>query len=281
MPNFSINVELGNLLPEGSPLNADIFPTLSFAVQRIAEEAHQQWVAYASGAPMPNGKTIASRSGEYARSIQLNQTGDFSAEVYSELAYAQAIEEGSPERDLKTILQSSLKVRLTLDGRRYLIIPFRFDHPNSVMGNGMPESVQSWWSDKKASSITGTFQRPSGTGALNIKTRSLITVPGRKYSWGTRLGAGDLEGMGITGPRAKQMEGMVMFRKPNSGSGGAAHTKYLTFRTMVEGSKGWVAKAVEGKFPARQVADQLRPVAEEAFAKAVAEDVARAIGGQT
>ena len=52
--DFRINVELGHLIPQGSPLTKDLFPTLSFAVARITEAVHQQWAAYASGAPLPD-----------------------------------------------------------------------------------------------------------------------------------------------------------------------------------------------------------------------------------
>lgn len=278
---FRISIDLGHLVPEGSFLTAAEFPTLSAAVQRVAEAVHQQWSAYASGSPMPNGKVIQSRTGEYARSIQLRKLGDFSAEVYSDLAYALSIEEGSPERDLKRILSSSMKVRLTADGRRYLIIPFRWNHPNSVMGNQMPSDVWDWWHQPsiKASAIIGTSRRLSGTGAYDIATRRRSTVPGWKYQWGTRLSGGDLSSMGVNGSAARHMEGMVNFRKPGA-SGGAAQSQFINFRTMVEGSKGWIAPAQAGKWPAKTTADLLRPVAEEAFEKAVEEDIRRLLGGE-
>ena len=276
---FRISIELGHLIPEGAPLNSSSFPTLSHAVKMIAEAAHQQWSAYASGEPMPNGKTIQSRTGEYARSIQLRQLGEFSAEVYSDLAYAVAIEEGSPARDLKTILNSSMKVRLTKDGRRYLIIPFRWNHPNSVLGQQMPESVWDWWHQPsmKASAIVGTYKRISGTGAFDIKTRRRATVPGWRYQWGTRLSSGDLSGMGVSGNTAQRLAGMINFRKPGA-SGGSSHSQFVNFRTMIEGGKGWLAPAKDGKWPAQTTANQLRPVAEEAFARAVEEDVRRLLG---
>jgi hypothetical protein len=275
---FRISIALGHMIPEGAALSAATFPTLAYAVRRITEQAHQQWTEYASGAPLPNGQVINSRTGEYTRSIQVRDTGDFSGEVYSDLAYAQSIEEGAPARDLKQILSSSAKVRLTHDGRRYLIIPFRWNHPNSVMGNSMPEAVQTWWQGKTPSSISGTYRRVSGTGAVDIKTRQALTVPGWRYKWGSRLTDADLEGLGVQGSAAKRMSGMVNFRNPGS-SGGGSHSKYITFRTMVEGSKGWVTKAVDGKWPARTVAETLQPIAEEAFKLAMQEDIERILGG--
>lgn len=279
MAAFAIAVDIGHLIPTGGALSRDAFPNLSHAVRQVAEAAHRQWTAYAAGAPLPDGKAIRNRTGEYMRSILLRETGEFSAEVYSDLPYAAVIEDGSPERDLKKILNSSLKVRLTKDGRRYLIIPFRWDHPNSVMGNNMPEPVADWWRQGRApSSIASIYPRLSGTGAYDRKTRQPLVVPGRKYAWGDRLEKGDLAAMGIHGAAAKRMEGMVMFRKPG-GTGQGAHTKFLTFRTMVEGSKGWIAPPRPGLHPAQVVADQFRPVAERAFQEAVSADMRRIIGG--
>ena len=267
MSTFSIRGDLGNLTT-GGPVE---LTELKAAVEAVTLEARRLWVSYAEGAPLPDGKVIHARSGGYARSIATRQTGEFSGEVYSELPYADAIENGSPARDLKRMLDSSLKVRLTKDGRRYLIIPFRWQTPGSIGGgNVMTPAVHGWWRRQERSHVTGEYQRPSGTGAYDIHTRQLITVPQKKYFWGARLGEGDA---GAT----KHMAGMVNFRQPGA-KGGAAHSQYITFRTMVEGGKGWNAKAVEGKHPARSVADMMRPVAEERFGEAVKRDIARMLG---
>ena len=270
---------MGNLVPLWAPVNADAFPNLAGAVGMIAQAAHQQWIAFANGAPMPNGKVIRNRTGEYARSIQIRHTGPFAAEVFSDLRYAQGIEEGMPARDLKKMLDTSFKVRLSAKGLRYLIIPFRHSAPNSVMGSNMPEALHEWWKNGVASQITGRYERISGTGAFDIKTRKAITVPAWKYRWGTRVGKTDLEGLGIGGKEADRLKGMVMFRKPGGGRGGSGHTQYITFRVMSEKSKGWIAPAVEGKWPARTVADGLRPIAEAAFRHAVTIDIQRLLAG--
>ena len=70
----------------------------------------------------------------------------------------------------------------------------------------------------------------------------------------------------------KHMVGMVNFRTPG-GRGGAAHSQYLTFRVMAEDSKGWIAKAVPGRWPARTTVELMRPLAERAFKEACEEDV--------
>jgi hypothetical protein len=84
--------------------------------------------------------------------------------------------------------------------------------------------------------------------------------------------------MGIGGQSAKRMAGMVNFRNPG-GSGGAAHSSYLTFRVMTEDSPGWQAPAIPGKYPAKITAEQIKPIAEQAFKRAMEEDVRRYLGG--
>ncbi len=275
---FSIAVDLGGLIPEGVPLTAEALPTLAYAVRQLAEAAQAQWVSYAMGAPLPSGLIIQNRTGEYARSILLHQTGPFAAEVSTTLPYAEGIESGMPKRDLKGILNSSLKVRTSKKGKRYLIIPFRWNTPGSVLGRSMPEPVHDWWQqpERSRSHITGVYRRTSGTGALDRHSRQLLTVPGRTYSWGNRLGAGHLSDLGVTGKRAKHMLGMVAFHNPVAKGGG--HSQYITFRAMVEGSSGWISPAQPGKYPARTVAETLQPIAEQAFQRAVQADVERILG---
>ncbi|MFT8945947.1 MAG: hypothetical protein ABF876_05120 [Acetobacter aceti] len=279
MSGISVVVLVDGQLVDTGISGADLFPHLAYAVGRIAEAAQKQWQAYAHGAPLPDGKSITNRTGEYARSILMRDTGDFSAEVYSDLAYAQAIEEGTPAYDLKRMLNTSLKVRVSKKGRRYLIIPFRWGTPGSVMGRNMTEAVHDWWSGKVSSAITGKYRRLSGTGVFDIRTRKRVTVPGWRYKWGDRLGHGDLEQMGhIADDKiAKRMAGMVNFRKPGS-SGGSAHSKFLTFRVMAEGAPGWVRPAQPGRWPARTAAEQIQPVAEEAFKAAAEADVKAYLG---
>ena len=279
MASFSISIELGEHIPAGMPLNADTFPHLAAAVRQITLYAHERWVQYAMGAPLPNGLTINNRTGEYARSIMEREIGPFAGIVESHLPYARAIEEGSPARDMKRILNTSLKVRLSKTGARYLIIPLRADKHS-----GLPDSVANWWQQgKTSSSVTGTYRRQSGTGAYDIKTRQLITVPGWRYAWGDRLKKADLAGLGVTGQAAKRLEGMVRFANPGGKAGGGAktgsHSQLVTFRVMSERSRGWIAPAQPGKFPARTVADQVRPLAAEMFKAAVQEDIKAILGG--
>lgn len=280
---FRVGIEVGHLLPSGTPLEDGLFPNLSMAVQRLAERAQQVWMAYAAGEPLPDGSVIHSRTGTYLRSIQLAQDGAFSAEVFSEAPHARAIEDGTPARDLKRMLDTSLKVRVTKDGRRYLIIPFRWGTPGTTgFGrNVMSVGVHDLWGspEMKPSRVTGIGRRRSGTGAYDVKTKAPATVPERKYKWGDRLTASQIKSAGVHGQAARHMAGMVNMQKPSGKPGGGKHSQYLTFRVMVEGSSGWLVKAQPGKHPARTTADRLRPVGERVFGQAVAADIRRHLEG--
>lgn len=268
---FHISVPVGDLIPSGMKADAAAFPTLSYAVKAVAEAAHQQWVAYAHGAPLPDGRTIKTRTNDYVLSIQVRQVGDFAAEVYSELPEAEGIEDGMPARDLKRMLGTSAKTRVNKKGGKYLIIPFRHAAPGSI-GSTMPPAVHGWWQAKERSHVTSI-----GTRASQVMPG--VQVPAYTYHWGARLKAGDLSALGVTGQGAKRMQGMVNFRRPGHG-GGASHSRYMTFRTMSEKSSGWIVPAKPGYHPAKVTADSLRPIAEKAFAKAVEEDLKRALGGK-
>ncbi len=271
---WSISVDLTDLMPPEAHFTEAMFPHLAAAVEGLARTARATWVSYAEGAPMPNGMTIKSRSGEYARSIQLQRKGPFAWEVFTTLPYADAIENGSPARDLTKMLNSSAKVRMSAKGKRYLIIPFRWNTPGAVSGQAMPKNVFNWWRDQQRSVITGTYRRVSGQpDYFDIKTRERVTVPGWRYRWGSRLGAADLEALGRAGKQATRMLGMVAFRDPDATSGSKSG-KYLTFRVMVEGSSGWKVPAQPGKFPGKQVSDQAGAVAKDVFREAMKADVA-------
>lgn len=285
MTEFRIGIEIGHLLPPGGPLSQELFPNLSYAVQEIAQRGQVIWMGYAGGAPLPDGSTIQARSGAYLRSIQLSQAGPFSAEIFSELPYARIIEDGAPARDMKRMLDTSMKVRISKTGKRYLIIPFRWGTPGTTgFGrNVMPPEVHAAWRDPTSamtpSRVTGMSKRPSGNSAYDVRTKSPFLVSQRQYHWGGRLTKPMLNGMGIHGQAARRMAGMVNMQNPSGNGGGGKHSSFLTFRVMVEDSPGWLAPAQPGKHPARTTADRLRPVAEQAFGAAVVTDLKQILGG--
>ena len=276
---FSVSVDFGSILPANAAFDRNTFPNLARAVEVVAKEAQARWSAYAAGAPLPTGQVINDRTGTYLRSIQMTMTSDFSALVYSNLPYAEAIESGSPARDMKTMLNSSYKVRIAKDGSRYLIIPFRWNVPNAVMGHSMPQAVHNWWTGgtHEDSHITGKYRRVSGTGALDIKTRQKSTVPGWRYKWGTRLTENDMHGMNLSAKQESRMAGMVRFRNPKPKEAGH-NSQFLNFRVMSSKSSGWLMPAQPGKWPARTVAEGIQKLAEDVFRDAVEADIRAFLG---
>lgn len=284
MAEFRIGVVLSSTLPAHAPVNAATFPSLAMAVRAATQAAHQMWVNYAMGAPLPDGRAIKNSTGAYARSIMTREMGDFAGEVFTDLAYAAAIEDGTPARDMHDMLGRSLKTRVGKDGKRYLIIPFRTYHSNAVVGARMPAAIEDWWKGvpkDQSSRVTGRGRRLSGTGAFDIKTRAPLTVPAWKYRWGTKLSANTIRSMGLGEEAVKRYAGMYRFQKPKAEHGkltGAQHTQFISFRTMKEGGTGWRQAARPGYHVAQAVADQIRPLAEVHFREAMAEDVRRFLG---
>jgi len=289
MDEFRISISIAHLLPSGAALQGGgqgAFPNLAFAVKTLTEHAHSQWVAYASGAPLPNGRSVSNKTGTYARSIMLRQLGEFQGEVYTELPYARVIEHGAPARDMTQILGRSLKVRISKKGKRYLIIPFRSYGPTSNIGARMPQAIHDWWKggDRVSSHITSVGWRASGTGAIAFRNQEgggvrerrgeIVDVTKRNYSYGSKLTKGDIERMGLGNEAVRRFAGMYRFDKPASdGKAGGGHSQFINFRVMMEGSKGWRAPARPGLHIAETVAKQIEPIAEKAFEKAVQADV--------
>lgn len=278
---FSIHIDMSGLIPAGSPVNGRIFQSLAQAVNRIAQHGQLIWQAYASGAALPDGRVIHIRTYAYKNSIKVRGTGEFSAEIYSDAAHAQALESGTRAYDMKRMLNTSMLVRRTSTGKRYLIIPFRHGTPGATgFASVMSGSVYRMWRDLKPSSVIGQGFRASGTGAIDARTRKPFMVPQRIYRqpWGTRLSEGQLREAGATGSTLRHQTGMVHFQNP-AGSGGGKHGNFLTFRVMSESSPGWIRKATPGYWPAKTTADRLRPIAEKAFAEAVKQDLLSMMGG--
>ena len=257
MSGFHNLIDQSGLLPPLPPqtVGARAFPNLAKAVTMVTQHAHAQWVAWAHGAPLPNGQRIGLRSGGYKDSIKAQALGALSSRVYSDASYASQIENGWPARDLKAMLATARKVRRAKDGSRYLIIPFRWGTPGTQTFGPhqvMPESVHDLWKSPsmKRSAMTGMGWRESGNYPG-------MMVEQRSYHWGSRLAKADLLKAGVNEINAKRMAGMVNMRKPGT-SGGASQSHYMTFRVLSDKSRGWQTPAGAGKHPARELARGFR-----------------------
>jgi len=268
MISYDIEIPFSVLASSGSPINESIFPALALSVNKIAQKGQVIWREYASGATLPDGRSIQVRSGKYMNSINVRQLSDFKSEVFSDSHYAEALEEGSPASDMKKMLATSSKVRISKKGKKYLIIPFRWDTPGAVRREGRPmgESVHDFMRGIQASTVIGWGQRMGGPPGKRKP------VAQRVYSWGERLSGENLSSIGIHGIKKRHMTGMVKMQN-KSGKGGGKHSQYLTFRVMTEDSNGWIRKAVDGYYPAKAMSERVRAHAQEAFQIAVAEDI--------
>lgn len=251
-------------IPDGS---AGDFPHVADALEQIATKAHELWLAYAGGAPLPNGQTVKARSGGYMASIKLRPMGGMAWEVYSDAPYASAIERGAPAYDMKSSLGSAPKARVAKNGphkgQKYLIIPFRHGNPDANYG-AMPLAIHARAKTLSPSHVTGSFfessvNRPEGVRRF-------------RYSWGDRLEAG-------LAPKLKPHHktdiyaGMVKMANP----GNSRHNSYMTFRIMGEWSSGWLRPAQVGKYPLRAVKEQIEPIAQRTIQAAIEMDLARQV----
>ena len=272
---YSITLDLGAQMDMAAGINAQIFPLVSQAVNGIAQATASRWIEGVQRAKLWSGE-----KGAYAKTIAWRMTGDFSAVVETDYRYAQDIETGRPARDLKQMLNTSMKVRRTKDGTRFLIIPMRHNL------SSMPSHVAGAAKKLSASSIVGQGQRRAGEltsaafghgmtamsetrqrrnpFAKDIGTRKDVMVTKNFYNWGAKLAAGSM------GPNAKgktdRFAGMYRF---DTNAGKAKSSAYLTFRVMSEKSKGWIVPAQPGQRIARDVATEMQPVAEEFLHQAV------------
>ncbi|MEY8688442.1 MAG: hypothetical protein AB9M53_01000 [Leptothrix sp. (in: b-proteobacteria)] len=274
MSQFRISVDLTDAAAQaGAIINAQVLPLLNQAVRAVVQQTRIDWMESVSRAKLWQGEKDA-----YVTTITAKMTGDFSGEVSSDYKYADEIDNGRPARDLKKMLDTSQKVRRTKDGRRFLIIPFTHQTPgNDATGPAMPQAIYDAAKTLKATKIVGVSERAAGevtslhpvwgTQPLgkkkqtpylsNPRTRQAVMVPKLHYQWGERLQGQDIP---------KQYQGMV---KMKADAGGPKHSKYLTFRIMMEGSKGWIVPPKPGQNIVRGVVERMQPLAEKVFAEAM------------
>lgn len=261
MAEFKINLDLSAVFDATqSSIVEGTFPLLTQAVRAVAQQTQTRWMEAVYRAKLWDGEKTA-----YMDSIQMKMEGPFAALVWSDYKNAEEIEVGRPARDLKRMLDTSLKVRVSKKGKRYLIIPFRHSTPgNTASGPDMPTHVYAMTRKMRPSSIVGQTTRASGTGAHDIKTRKLLTVPANIYQWGHRMPAG----MMGPNPQGKTDRFANMYRF-NTSTPGANRSTYMTFRTMVEGAPGWIIPPQPGLHLAEQIAREMQPLAEQAFTEAM------------
>lgn len=264
MADFKIAVDLSGLLEISPIVRAGIFQTLAAAVERVTMTGAERWRAAVLKAPLWDGERRA-----YADSIDWKMTGEFSGEIVSNYKFVEDIETGRPAYDLKKMLDTSLKVRVSAKGRRYLIIPVRHNSPgNDALARSMPDNVYAQASQLTASKITGEGTRVSGTGAYDLRTKQPFLVRQRQYQWGGALPAGLVPKL-----KTQKTDTYAGMRRFETSSGGQTSSSFLTFRVMAEGQPGWIIPAKTGLYIAQGIANRLQTDAETIFAAAVQQDL--------
>lgn len=271
MNQYKLSVDLGALLGTNAAIAQAVFPLVGQAVRAVAEEGAFRWKSAVMKAKLwPEGE-----KSPYVESIKWKMVGPMAAEITTDFKLAGEIETGRPAKDLKRMLQTSKKVRAAQagphKGQKYLIIPFRHNTP-TASGEGayapqMPASVYA-----EAKQLSPSRLMPPGSVVPPVRmSASGHLVPQHSYKWGERLPAGlapKLKPSHVTDPYA----GMVRFDTTTPGKNGKKATRssaYLTFRVLGEWSSGWVIQPRPGLFLAKNVADGLQPVLEDAVGQAV------------
>ena len=268
---MTITFNMGSTMDVLGVITKEVFPYMHQAVDVVGKQVATRWVEEVYKAKLWSGEKDL-----YAQSIHWKMTGDFSGYVEASYKWAKEIEEGRPARDLKRMLGTSLKVRRTKTGSRFLVIPFRHNVKN------MPPELYAQAKALEASKVTGMTQRRSGeiTGfgmkpakrqtpfLSNPKTHGPMMVNQAQYKWGGRIAAG------FFGPNPKGKvdiaAGMV---RMDTSSGAQKSSAYMTFRIMSEKSQGWIVPQQPGQYIARKVIQNIQPQAEKFFQQAMALDV--------
>lgn len=273
---ISFSFDLGDTLDVQGIVNKQVFPLLNQAVRAVANQTALDWQANVYKAKLWSGEKDA-----YAKTISWRMTGDFTAVVESDYRFAEDIENGRPARDLKKMLFSSMKVRRTEDGRRFLVIPMRHN-----MSKLQDAGIYQMASELSPSTILGQDERQSGevtqfspqTGMSaapskaqtpflsNASTKKAMMVNKNHYSWGDRLKRSAMKSAGVPASTRSWAAGMTRF---DTSTGGAKSSAYLTFRIMMEGSNGWIVPAQAGQNIASKTAEAMQPKATSAFSEAI------------
>jgi hypothetical protein len=258
MLEYRITVDLAPLAQALNAIGNEIAQRISQGVAATAQVVQERWIESIMRAP----GIWAGEKDAYAESVKIRPINPMEIEIFSDYANASAIETGRPPRDLKKMLDTSLKVRLSAKGLRYLIIPFRHNTPgNTAHADAMPADVYAAAKKLPQSSVTGQV-KVSRLDVYSTQKREKFLVPQNIYQWGGRLPEGmapKLKPQHASDPYA----GMVRMKTGN------VKSAYLTFRVMSEDSPGWIVPAKPGLFIAKNVADEIVPVFDRALSEAI------------
>jgi hypothetical protein len=253
MSKISINLNTGALFAVPQQMYEQVMSAVDVAVEGVAQTAMRRWAKSINAADLREGQKK-----DYAESLRIDRLGMAHYLVRTIYDQADQIEDGRPARDLKAMLQTSQKTRMSKAGKKYLIIPFRHNTPgNKALAPAMPQAIYDQALKMGQSSILSTGSRISATGA---------TVPQHNYKWDKAgdvfgkkkyLSTGPLPaGLAPIGPGHKT-DIYAGMRRMDTSTGKSKSSSYLTFRVMHQDSTGWIVPAKPGLKLADKIAAQI------------------------
>lgn len=258
MSRLSITLNMDALMAVPQQMYEQVMRAVDVAVEGVAQTAMRQWADSINAADLREAQKR-----EYSESLRIDRLGPAHYLVRTIYDKADQIEDGRPVRDLKAMLQTSPKTRMSKAGKKYLIIPFRHNTPgNKALAPAMPRAIYDQALKMGPSSILSMGTRVSATGA---------TVPKRNYKWDK---AGDEFGKKkylSTGPlpaglapiRAGHKSDIYAgMRRMETSTGKSKSSAYLTFRVMHQDSTGWIVPAKPGLKLADKIAAQIESQAQ-------------------
>lgn len=258
---YGIHVDLAPLAAAIDKASVEVFGAVNVAVRMTAGEIQNEWQQQIYHALPIRDSWTQERNRAAVDSIKTEDTGPFSSTISSNHPAVLGIEQGAPARDMKQMLQTSTRTKVSKQGEKYLTIPFRHNTPGQgALAPAMPTRIHNQASQLSPSTVTGKGLRVGANGDV---------APKLKYLWGGRLPAGlapKLRPSHKTDPYA----GMTRF---NTGSGKQRSSAYLTFRVMHQGATGWIVQAKPGLFIARDLAQQGQRVLSDRIG-----DILRSVG---
>lgn len=262
MTSYKIQVDLGRL---GDAITetamASAYPAVHQAVVSTAEGIRADWQAAVNRAMPIRDAWTRQRNDAAVASISVTYSGPFSATVASSNQDVIGVEEGFPARDLKLMLQTSSRTKVSARGKRYLTIPMRHGTPgNDALAPAMPKHIAKMAAKMGQSEVIGQRMRPNALGFL---------VPQSVYRWdnkpGDQFNAGKKKYLSIgalpagLAPKllpSHKTDPYAGMRRMAANSGGAKSSTFLTFRVMSESSPpgSWTIPAKPGQYVLRDIA---------------------------
>lgn len=233
--------------------DASNLPNTKIAFNHIVKSIQRQWKGWAMGDEIDGIDNIKHPSNNLYRSIKVDNKGDFHSVVYSNSMYAERIESGTPEVDMKQKYPYGRKSRVNKKGIPYLIIPFRWGAGKEAAhfrGNVVPDYLLSALRKMKESQKEQTTHFES-----NYKGEPIQRA---EYKWGGR----------ITEDMADNDRQVGLVRMANRGG-------YFTFRIISAKSPedSWIRKEVKPIPVTETIVNNSQKKAEDVMAEAIKTDL--------